>query len=119
VKKHGHTKQIGGRGGKVIKSLTYQSWSSMNDRCLNESHKWFHAYGERGITICDRWRRGNPNAFANFLADMGERPAKDMTLDRKDVNGNYEKGNCQWADKSTQRNNVRTADETELEDIPF
>ena len=91
----------------------------MNERCLNENHKWYHAYGERGITICDRWRRGQPNAFTNFLADMGERPSKEITLDREDVNGNYEKGNCRWANKSTQRTNVRTATEVELEEVPF
>jgi hypothetical protein len=110
---HGHTKQIGGRGGKVWKSLTYQSWSAMNDRCLNQSHKWFDAYGGRGITVCDRWRRGQPNAFANFLADLGERPEKDLTLDRIDVNGNYEhrtsdgRLQCRWATKSEQRINQR------------
>lgn len=110
---HGHTTQVGGRGGKVRKSLTYQSWSAMNDRCLMERHRWFHAYGGRGITVCDRWRRGQPNAFANFLEDMGERPAKDMTLDRINVNGNYEllgpdgQKQCKWANKHDQRINQR------------
>jgi hypothetical protein len=112
---HGHTRQIGGRGGKVWKSLTYQSWSSMNDRCYGERHKWFDAYGGRGITVCTRWRRGEPDAFANFLADMGERPSKELTLDRIDVNGNYElhkpdgKLQCKWATKSEQRINQRAA----------
>ncbi len=99
---HGHTRQV---KGKIIKSLTYQSWSSMNDRCYNETHKWYKKYGGRGIAVCERWRRGAPNAFKNFLEDMGERPSKAMTLDREKNHLNYCKENCRWADKSTQRQN--------------
>lgn len=98
---HGHCRRV---NGKKHKSLTYQSWSSMNDRCYIESHKWFRLYGGEGVEVCERWRRGQPNAFANFLADMGERPSKEMTLDRwpNTETKNYQKDNCQWADKVTQ-----------------
>lgn len=116
---HGHTRQIGGRGGKVTKSPTYHSFAAMHDRCYNPRHKWYPAYGGRGIEVCPEWRRGrdNPDAFANFLRDVGERPSKEMTLDRVDVNGNYQKlradgsPQCRWADKSTQRTNQRPAAE--------
>lgn len=104
--KHGHARRI---NGKVHKSLTYQSWSSMNDRCYIESHKWYRFYGGEGVQVCERWRRGNPEGFVNFLADMGERPAKDMTLDRwpKTETNDYAPGNCRWADKATQTANRR------------
>lgn len=78
----------------------------MNDRCYNPNKERFKHYGGRGITVCDRWRRGTPGAFENFLADMGERPPG-LTLDRRDVNGNYEKGNCEWATAKQQRANQR------------
>ena len=107
--KHGHTSRVKNKKGKVkvIRSITYNSWRAMNERCYNPKQKYWDDYGGRGITVCARWRAGNPEAFKSFLADMGVRPNKEMTLDRKDVNGNYCKTNCRWADKSTQRTNQR------------
>lgn len=83
-------------------SPTYVSWQAMIARCTNENHPAYSLYGGRGVTICDRWK----SSFANFLADMGERP-EGMTLDRVNPFGNYEPGNCRWADWFTQRRNRR------------
>jgi hypothetical protein len=118
--KHGHTQK---QNGKRKQSLTYNSWRAMNQRCYNEGHRWYHRYGKRGIEVCPEWRVGTKNAFLNFLKDMGERPCKELTLERDDPDGNYCKDNCRWADKSTQRINQGTPspkDETpwiELEDL--
>jgi len=82
---------------------TYRSWNHMRDRCLNaNNHAWKH-YGGRGITVCERW-----GSYEAFLADMGERP-EGRTLDRIDVNGNYEPGNCRWATATQQAQNRRKA----------
>lgn len=79
---------------------TFKSWESMRQRCNNPKSPDYPRYGGRGIRVCERWQ----NDFAAFLADMGERP-DGLTLDRKDVDGDYEPSNCHWATRSRQQRN--------------
>lgn len=80
---------------------TYRCWVEMRRRCRKphpESAKYY-----QGVTVCERWQ-----SFANFLADMGERPSPKHSLDRYPNNsGNYEPGNVRWATMKEQANNRR------------
>ncbi len=80
----------------------YDIWSCMRDRCNNPRNQQWHHYGGRGIKVCDRW-----DSFRAFLADMGQRPSRGHSLDRRDVNGGYSPDNCRWATQSEQLNNTR------------
>lgn len=84
------------------KSPTYKAWCEARGRCRNVKHKHFRHYGGRGILFSEKWDR-----FEDFLRDLGERPSQRHSLDRIDVNGNYEPGNCRWATAAEQQNNKR------------
>ena len=87
----------------LSESLEYKSWAKIKQRCLNPNDKRYESYGARGITVCERWK----NSFLSFLEDMGPRPSKEHSIDRINVNGNYEPSNCRWADIITQNRNKR------------
>ena len=80
----------------------YKVWTAMKQRCLNPKCKSFQNYGARGISICDQW----VVSFDAFFRDMGARP-KGASIDRIDVNGDYEPGNCRWATATQQSRNQR------------
>ena len=75
----------------------------MLQRCTNSNRDNYKHYGGRGITVCDRWLK-----FENFYADMGDRP-EGTSIDRIDVNGNYEPRNCKWSTHKEQCINRRSS----------
>ena len=96
--KHGFSKR-----GKN-RSRIYKIWAKMKGRCENESDQSYMHYGARGICVCDEWHdflTFKDWAFSNGYSD-------DLTIDRIDVNGNYEPDNCRWVGMDVQLSNQRT-----------
>lgn len=84
-------------------SSEYSSWESMKSRVLNPKNKHYKNYGGRGIKICENWL----NSFESFFKDMGIKPNKKYSLERIDVNGDYEPSNCRWTSRYIQDRNKR------------
>jgi len=85
------------------KTPEYKAWVHMKGRCLNKNDQDYKYYGGRGISICDEWKE----SVENFIADMGNRPSSNHSIDRIDVNGNYNKDNCKWSTRQEQALNKR------------
>jgi len=86
-----------GEGSYKFYTPEYSAWQSMRGRCLNPNNTKYYCYGARGIKVCERW-----NSYENFLQDMGRKPDKRYSLDRINVNGDYEPSNCRWLDPEGQ-----------------
>lgn len=75
----------------------------MVTRTTNPNSERYADYGGRGIVMCPEWRK----SFEAFVRDMGPTYADDLTIDRIDVDGNYEPGNCRWSTYAEQARNTR------------
>ena len=107
--KSGKSKSCGcWRSGAKYHPRLYRVWQNMLARCSNPNNKKYQDYGARGIVVCPEW-----HSFPNFVewsysygydenSEYGE-----CTIDRIDVNGNYEPNNCRWVDLKIQGNNKR------------
>lgn len=95
-----NTERLTQHGG--ASSPEYAIWMGMRQRCSNPSNKEFHNYGGRGIKVCKRWQ-----SFKNFIADMGQRPSRDLSIERINNDKGYSPGNCKWGTTFEQANNTR------------
>ena len=109
----GGTKSCGCKGAEIRRAVSmthgmrqkreYRAWMGLKARCLCPTNKDYRHYGGRGITVCDRWKE----SFEAFYSDMGDKPTLRHSIDRIDVNGNYEPENCKWSTPKEQAMNKR------------
>lgn len=92
-------------------TLIYNVWKNMKGRCNNPNYKVYKNYGGRGIKVCDEWQN-EENGFINFYnwaIENGYKERSGLSIDRIDVNGNYEPNNCRWVDSKIQTINRRNS----------
>lgn len=88
----------------LTKHPIFTRWNAMMNRCNSENNSAYENYGGRGIKVCEEWQD-----VSNFIKWSMENGFKnDLTIDRIDVNGNYEPSNCRWVSMDVQHYNKRT-----------
>lgn len=109
--KNGHAKSCGCikyTAKKLSTKRIYTIYRGIISRCFNKSDKNYLKYGAKGITVCDDWK--GENGLFNFVDwSYNNGYSEHLSIDRIDVNGNYEPSNCRWVDKYTQANNKRNS----------
>lgn len=83
----------------------YRIYWGMKSRCYNKKYLWYNDYGARGIRVCDEWLN-DFQVFYDWAINNGYK--ENLSIDRIDVNGNYEPDNCQWITPKQQARNRRS-----------
>ncbi len=100
----GHTKSCGCltvKHGLARKERLYNIWVGMRQRCRDKKSKDYPRYGGRGISVCKEWN--DYDTFRNWALNSGYNDT--FSIDRINVNGNYEPSNCRWESTEAQNNN--------------
>ncbi len=94
----------------------YGVWSAMKERCDNPNNKYYDCYGGRGIRVCNEWQDYSKFKEWSYANGYDEYAGfQECTIDRIDVNGNYEPSNCRYVNQEVQSNNKRVTIKVEMD----
>ena len=102
-----HPTKTHGAAKHGAETREYITWRGMVHRCHSPKSVNWKNYGGRGIRVCAEWR--GPGGYERFVADTGPRPGPGWSIERVDVNGNYEPSNVKWILLREQARNRRTS----------
>jgi hypothetical protein len=88
---------------RLSSTRIYGIWEHIIQRCENPNDRNYKNYGGRGVRVCSEWH--DSKAFICWALSNGYDDS--LSIDRINVDGDYEPGNCRWADLYTQRNNTK------------
>lgn len=95
----------------MTETRLYSVWCGIKERCYNPHYKHFDRYGGRGIIVCEEWKNSF-EAFRDWAFENGydfSLKGKEQSIDRINLDGNYEPSNCRWANQTEQVRNRRNA----------
>jgi hypothetical protein len=84
-------------------SRTYRAWQMLRQRCTNPKTNGYDRYGAVGVAYDPRW-----DSFTAFLADVGEAPSREHSIDRVDSARGYWPNNVRWATRREQQCNLKS-----------
>jgi hypothetical protein len=109
---HGDSRGTREEGTKI--TVLYRAWAQIKQRCLNPKHDAYADYGGRGIKLHPVWAESYAHFRREVIAEIGEKPSRFYSIDRKNNDGGYEPGNIRWATPTEQNRNQRTTHRYEL-----
>lgn len=105
----GEIRGLATRRHGLTRGSFHNTWINIRQRCQNPNNTGYNRYGGRGISVCERWQ-----SFDAFAEDMLPTWKEGLSIERIDVNGNYEPDNCVWATPTEQARNRESTERFEV-----